>query len=358
VSVAGSLTADPDAATAVIPGPSGDAPGVPLYGGPRLQPAHFEPAHVPAEVARYGTNPHTLPVGSPGKVGILELAFALRGAGEDRRTELVGHFQKSPLQIMRPLYYNPARPDMPYTYVMTAGGGILHNDRHRTDLLFGPDTSAHVTTQAHTKVYRMESGYATSLVNLEVSEGAYVEYLPDPLIPYVDSRFYQRTAVSLHPDATLLIGETIYAGRLSRGERHAYAALASDLEIARPAARGAAAVTGEPVAFDRVRLVPSAHRLGGAAVLGGRDIVSTLYVLTPLVPAREVADALHEVADRTVADAADAGARVGVSVLPGDSGAWLRFVGNDTVTSAAVSAAAAGAMHELLTGRPAPLIRK
>jgi urease accessory protein len=356
VSAGAVLTTDTDAATAVSSDPSPPATVAPAYGGPRLQPAHYEPAHVPAEVARYGTDPHTLPVGSPGKVGVLELVFALRGAGEDRRTELVGHFQKSPLQIMRPLYYNRARPDMPYTYVMTAGGGILHNDRHRTDLVFGPGTSAHVTTQAHTKVYRMESGYATSLVNLDVSEGAYVEYLPDPLIPYVDARFYQRAAVSLHPDASVLIGETIYAGRLSRGERHAYAALASDLEISRPAAPGAR--VGEPVAFDRVRLVPSAHRLGGAAVLGGRDIVSTLYVLTPLVPARTVADALHEVADRTVADAADESARVGVSVLPGDSGAWLRFVGNDTVTSAAVATAAAGAMHELITGCPAPVIRK
>ena len=64
---------------------------------------------------------------------------------------------------MRPLYYNPLRPDMPYTYLMTTGGGVLHGDRQRTDLRFGAGTSAHVTTQAHTKVYRMESGYATAL---------------------------------------------------------------------------------------------------------------------------------------------------------------------------------------------------
>jgi urease accessory protein len=323
-----------------------------LYGGPRLQPAHFEPAHVPSEVARYGTEAHTLPVGSPGKVGILELDFALRGDGDACRTELVGHFQKSPLQIMQPLYYNPARPDMPYTYLMTAGGGILHNDRHRTDLVFGPGTSAHVTTQAHTKVYRMESGYATSLVNLEVGEGAYVEYLPDPLIPYIDARFYQRTAATVHPDATLIVGETIYAGRLSRGERHAYAVLASDLEVTRPGP------SATPVAFDRVRLVPRGGRVGGPAVLGGRDVVSSLYVVTSRVPAREVADALHDAVGTVLADSPDEAARAGVSVLPHDAGAWLRFVGDDTVTSAAVATAAAAAMHELITGSPAPAIRK
>jgi urease accessory protein len=324
----------------------------PLYGGPRLQPAHFEPAHVPVEVARYGTDPHTLPVGSPGKVGVLELEFALRGAGEHERTELVRHFQKSPLQIMRPLYYNALRPDMPYTYLMTAGGGILHNDRHRMDLVFGPGTSAHVTTQAHTKVYRMESGYATSLVHLDLADGAFVEYLPDPLIPYRDARFYQRTAVTLHPGATLILGETIYAGRLSRGERNEYAALASDLEVTRPGA------AREPVAFDRVRLVPRAGEVGGRGVLGGRDIVSSLYVFTGRVPARAVADALHETVRTALAAASDPSARAGVSVLPSDGGAWLRYVGDDTVSSTAVLAAVAATAHELITGRSAPVIRK
>ncbi|MDQ2660526.1 MAG: urease accessory protein UreD [Actinomycetota bacterium] len=328
------------------------AEGTAFHGGWRLQPAHFEASHVPVEVARYGTDPHTLPVGSPGKVGILELEFALRGTGDARRTELVHHFQKSPLQIMKPLYYNPVRPDMPYTYLMTTGGGILHNDRQRMDLVFGPGTSAHVTTQAHTKVYRMESGYATSLMNVDIAEGAYVEYLPDPLIPYIDSRFYQRTAVTLHPEATLVTGEVIYAGRLTRGEHNAYAALASDLEVRRPRP------SRTPVAFDRIRLVPRDGHVGGIAVLGGRDIVSTMYVVTPRASARAIAETLHDAAARALDGSDDESARFGVSVLPGDSGAWLRFVGDDTITSAAVQTSAAAAVHELLTGRPAPQIRK
>jgi urease accessory protein len=325
-------------------------PGAALYGGPRLQPAYFEPDRVPVEVARYGTDPHTLRVGSPGKVGILELDFALRGEGEARRTELTHHYQKSPLQIMRPLYYNPLRPDMPYTYVMTTGGGVLHGDRQRTELRFGEGASAHVTTQAHTKLYRMEAGYATAIVNLEVAAGAYVEYLPDPLIPFAGSRYYQRTAVLLHEEATLLTGETIYAGRLTRGERNAYDAYASDLEVRRP--------DGRPVAFDRVRLVPRDGGVGGLAVLDGRDIVSTLYAISPRVPAAELADALHGAVASVVEGSDDSSARFGVSTLPGESGAWLRFIGDDTVTSLAVQAEAAAAAHELLTGTRAPVIRK
>lgn len=322
----------------------------PRHGGPRLQPAHYEPSHVPVEVSRYGVEPHTLPIGSPGKVGILELGFALRGPEGNQRTELVEHFQKSPLQIIKPLYYNPVRPDMPYTYLLTTGGGVLHNDRQRMDLSFGPGTSAHITTQAHTKVYRMESGYATAVANIDIAEGAYVEYLPDPLIPFVDSRFYQRTAVTLHPESTLVASETVYAGRLTRGEHNEYAVYASDFEVRRP--------DGTPVAVDRARLVPRNGHVGGPAVLGGRDIVASLYVITPAVQAKEIAELLHETVSGVLAEEQDDSALFGVSVLPADSGAWLRFVGDDTITSTRVLTAAAAAVHAAITGNPAPIIRK
>jgi len=326
------------------------ASGAPLYGGHRLQPAHFEPDHVPVEVARHGTATRTLPVGSPGKVGILELEFAVRGEGDGRRTELVHHFQKTPLQIMRPLYHDPLRPDMPYTYLMTTGGGILHGDRQRMDLRFGPGSSAHVTTQAHTKVYRMDAGYATALVNIRADEDAYVEYLPDPLIPFAGARFSQRTAAVLHPTATLVTGETVYAGRLTRGERNAYDVLALDFEVRRP--------DGRPIALDRARFVPEAGRVGGLSVLADHDIVSTLYAVSPLAPAARIAQTLHDAVSAAAARAGDPALRFGVSTLPDDAGAWLRVLADDTIAALAVQRAAADAVHELLTGRPAPLVRK
>lgn len=328
--------------------PALDADGVAraLHGGPRLQPAHFEPARVPLEVACYGPGGGSLGVGRPGKVGVLELSFALRGPPGRRRTELVHHFQKSPLQIMRPLYFDDARPDMPYTYLMTTGGGVLHGDRQRTDLAFGPRTSAHVTTQAHTKLYRMDRGFATAILNIDIAADAYVEYLPDPVIPYAHSRFYQRTCVTLDGSGTLLFGETLYAGRLSRGERNEYDVYASDLEVRRP--------DGRPVLVDRVRLTPRRGRSAGLGVLDGRDIVSTLYVLAPGVAAPALADCLHD----ALRDTIDDDTRFGVSILPGEAGAWLRMVGDDTVTTTAGCRAAWAAARDLLTGHPAPKIRK
>lgn len=317
-----------------------------VQGDARLQPAHYEPPRVPVEVARYGTDPHTLPVGAPGKVGLLDLAFELRPDGDGVRTDLVHHYQKTPLQIMKPIYYNPLRPDMAYVYLMTTGGGILHNDRQRMDLRLGPATSAHITTQAHTKAYRMESGYAAAVCNIHLEEGAYLEYLPDPVIPFIDSRLYQRTIVTMHPDASLVTGETLYAGRLSRGERNVYAAYASDFEVRTP--------DGTALAVDRVRLVPENGRL--EAVLGDRDIVASLHVVSRAMPAARIADALRETVAGVIAG--DDSAVFGVSVLPYDGGAWLRLLSDDTVVVEKATMAAAMAAHELLLGTTAPLIRK
>ncbi|AMB60425.1 urease accessory protein UreD [Microterricola viridarii] len=316
----------------------------PRPGGYRLEPAFYEPARVPAEVLHYAGTPPSLPVGSPGKVGVLQLAFAQNGG----RTELVRHYQKSPLQIMHPLYYNTLRPDMAYTYLMSTGGGILQGDRLRTDLSFGPGTSAHVTTQAHTKVYRMEHDYASSVMNIAVEADAYLEYLPDPVVPFIDSRFYQQTAVVLDESATMLLGETVYAGRLARGERHAYAVYASDLEVRRP--------DGRLIALDRVRLCPGGQASGvsGLGVLADRDVLAMLYVFTPRVPVAVLADRLHAVLAEDFGDTL----LFGVSALPGDVGVWLRLVGNDTIAVARANTAAASAVHELLTGVSAPVIRK
>ncbi|MEU3571286.1 urease accessory protein UreD [Kitasatospora sp. NPDC036755] len=320
---------------------------------PRLDPRHYEPARVPYEVRRHAGTPDTLGVGRPGKVGLLELAFERIGA----RTELTGHYQKSPLQIMRPLYFDPARPDLAVTFLMSTGGGILQADRLRTDLHCGADTAVHLTTQAATKVYRMEHDYATQLVDLTAGPRAYVEYLPEPVIPFVDSRFYQRTVLTVDPDATVLAGETVLAGRLARGERNAYRVFASDLEVRRP--------DGGLVALDTVRLEPARAGNGGnggnggvtgPAVLAGHDVMSSLYVLSPLAPAGRIADVLHEAVAGRGQGHGDL--LYGVSVLPQDSGAWLRLLGSDTRTCAAALRAAWDAVRRLLIGVPAPELRK
>ncbi|WP_449486694.1 urease accessory protein UreD [Streptomyces avidinii] len=324
-------------------------------GGPvppaRLVPAHYEPPRVPLEVLRHASVPDTLGVGRPGKVGLLELGFER----VDGRTELVRHYQKSPLQIMRPLYFDPHRPDLPITFLMSTGGGVIQADRLRTDLSFGPGASAHVTTQAATKVYRMEHDYAVAQTFLTAGPHSYVEYLPDPVIPYVDSRFYQRTVITADPTATVLVSETVLSGRLARGERNAYAVFASDFELRR--------TDGQLLALDTVRLEPDGSEgprgeggrggngVDGPAVLAGHSVMACLFAVSPLAPARELADLLH-------ATLAGRGLPYGVSVLPQDCGAWVRILGEHTEPVTRALTATWDALRRRLIGVPAPDLRK
>ncbi|WP_328466241.1 urease accessory protein UreD [Streptomyces sp. NBC_00448] len=308
----------------------------------RLAPGYYSAARVPPEVVGPPGAPDTLPAGSAAKVGILDLAFAVRGG----RTELVERYQKTPLQIMRPLWIDPELPGMSYVYLMATGGGIVQADRYRMDFRCGPGTQVHLTTQAASKVFRTEYDYATQLVRLTAEAGSYVEYLPDPVIPFRDSRFYQRTEVTVAPGATLLLGDTLTAGRLARGERHQYRAFAADLVVARP--------DGTLLAIDTLRLTSGRDGDmpgGGPAVFAGADHVSSFFVVTDLRPAAEIADTLHGAL-------AGLGVRYGASVLPRDCGAWVRLLDSDPIRVAAARTAVWHRVRELLTGRPAPDLRK
>lgn len=307
----------------------------------RLAEQYYTAVRVPPDVAALASVPDTLAPGSPAKVGILDLDFAVRG----ERTELVGRYQKTPLQIMRPLWIDPAMPGMAYVYLMATGGGIAQADRYRMDFRCGPDTQVHLTTQAATKVFKMEHDYASQRVHLTAEAGSYVEYLPDPMIPFEDARFYQRTEVTVAPGATVLVGDTLTAGRLARGERHAYRTLATDLRVSRP--------DGTLLAVDTLRLAPgrTGHGVLGPGVFAGHDHVASLFAVTDRVPATGLADTLHEAL-------APLGVLYGVSVLPRDCGAWVRLLDDSPIRVAAAHRAAWHAVRRLLTGHPPPDLRK
>lgn len=314
----------------------------------RTAAAHAEVGHVPAVVRRdAGPAPGALPVGSPGKVGVLELGFGLEAGGA--RTVLVSRFQKSPLQVMRPLYCDPGLPDAPVAYVMSTGGGIVDGDRLRVDVAVAEGAHAVVTTQAATKAHRCERGYATQSVELDVGPGGVCEWVPDPLVPFAGSRLHQRIRARVAEDAVLLVAEVAAAGRLGRGEEWGLDAYTSTVELSRPG-------EADPFAVDTTRLV-GAERGGGPAVMAGHRAVGTLLVVAPREragPARELADVLHD----SASGGESRGVRAGAGTLPGDSGAWLRVLGSDTDAVVRVVTAAWSAARRRYAGAPAPDLRK
>lgn len=306
-----------------------------------LSPEHYEARPLPPEVAAYSSPPETLGPGTAGKVGILDLSFA----PVDGRTELVHRFQKSPLHITRPLYFDPERPDLAIVIAMSAGAGLLQGDRQKIDVSCERGSALHLTTQGATKVMRMDDDYATSVVDLTIDSDCLLEYLPDAIIPCRGSRSYHGLQLSVAENSTAIVSETIRAGRLAHGERHAYDVLASDLVIRRR--------DGPLLAVDRIRLAPGgAAGLGGPGVLGDEDQLATLHVVSDAAPPAALVEtlrgALGEVPD----------VRWGVSELPHECGAWVRLLGSDSPRVDRALEIAWDAVRKLLIGAPAPRLRK
>lgn len=273
---------------------------------------------IPRELAAFGAGDApagALPAGAPGKDGLVELEFAPEPGGG---SGWVRHRRRTPLTVMRPLHVDPADPGLPVTYLMATGAGLVQGDRTTVDVTVRDSARALVTTQAATKVHRMDHGHATAATKLAVGAGARLEYLPDPAILHAGSRLHQSLTATVAEGATLIAADAIVSGRLAHGERHGYDAVVATMDIR--------AADGLPLVRDRLILAPG----GSAVVTGGADVIGSLIVVTPHAGAALAA--LREVCVP--------GVRWAASALPHGAGAWARYLTDDT--DAATAAAHAG----------------
>ena len=304
-------------------------------------PAWSAPAGLPGEfVALDRPVDGGLPVGAPGKVGVLELALVRRGG----TTRVEHQYQRAPLHVYRPIHLDANLPEMAFVFVQQFGDGFVDGDRCRIDIDCGADAAVHVTTQAATNLYRAENNFATQLVDLRAGRGAVLEYLPDPVVPFRGSRFFQRTRVTADPESTVILGELLLPGRVARGEIHAYDLYWAETEARRP--------DGTLLFADVLRFRPAeGEGPRSLALLGGRDVIATLYVLTQRTCAAELVQLLRRAmsGDDVLA---------GVSELPNDCGVSARFLGPTSKAVRAALTSAWSAARLALLGAAAPDLRK
>ncbi len=101
-----------------------------------------------------------------------------------------------------------------------------------------------ITTQASTKAYRGQTHQET---RARVAEGAVAIVIPDPLVPFRDARVRQVTRVELAPQASLVLVDTLTAGRLAHGERWSCTRADTSLTVV----RGGTTVLHDRVVLDR-----------------------------------------------------------------------------------------------------------
>ena len=273
---------------------------------------YFIPDDIPQEVLSYESELSQLGVGKAGKLGALFLL--LEKNDKVNKTVIKEQFSKVPLFTQRALYLEESLPSMAYIYIISPSGGVLQGDRYRIDIKLAKNAIAHITTQGATRLYRMEKNFATQILNISLDSNCYFEYVPDQIIPYRDSRFYQSVNLNLHDDATLIYSETIVPGRMAMGESFDY-----DVCYLKTIAKSH---SGSLKLVDTALLEPKKNQLKRFGILEEFNMLSNMYLLVP----SKYVSILNEKINEDIIKYDKVVARC--SILPHDSGIVVRILGN------------------------------
>jgi urease accessory protein len=176
--------------------------------------------------------------------------------------------QEPPWRVVRGF---PVLSGETLVHIHNLSGGVLDTDSLVCRIEVAPGAQAQVTTTGATRVYRSRSPHLAAVQQsaVTVGEGAYLEYLPDQLIPFAGSRFHQTVSIDLQPGASLIWWERFAPGREAAGEIFQYDSLASSLDLV---------AAGDPVAAERWTLAPLRRRLDSVARLGPFLHFASCYV--------------------------------------------------------------------------------
>jgi urease accessory protein len=266
------------------------------------------------ELAAFQDEPPQMRSGTVGKTGFLRLGFERRGG----RTILANLERRVPYMAQRALYCDPEMPELAYVFLITTTGCLLQGDRLALDAVLGPGAQAHVTTQSATKIHAMDANYAAQTQAFTLADDAYLEFLPDPVIPHRHARFISDTQISVAPTATILLAEIIQPGRKHHHPDECFGATVMSMSIA------AARPDGRALFAEKLIIEPQQYPMRQTGVMDSFDVFGNVILCTPT----DKADRIRERVECDV-DLAS-GVAFGVSRLPNDAGLIYKVLGRET----------------------------
>jgi urease accessory protein len=271
-----------------------------------------------------------------GRDGFLDLRFEQRFG----RTSLAQCRFKLPLQALTPLELEDGTA---YLMLLNPTGGLVGGDFLSTRIIQGVATRVCLTTPSATRVYRTRDQLAVQETVIQVGEGSLLEYLPDHVIPYRDSKFRQSLRVEIGRGSRGIFWDALAAGRVACGEQWNFDEVDSQTEIF---------LCGRAVFLNRTRIRPSdlnPKRLGFA---GDFHYLATLVI---------VADAFDAWSETVAAMEAELGNMPqvygGGSVL-GRGGCVVKLLARSASDLVCAQMALRGRAHQIVFGSPAIDLRK
>ena len=216
-----------------------------------------------------------------GKHGLLSLRALVRNG----RTEIDPIKRRVPYQWQGVHYQD--HDDEPFLLLHNSAGGFVEGDAAELYLECEPNTRALLTTTAATKFYKCEEGgESTDSVEFSVGDNALLEYLPDEVIPFSQSRVARRTRIRLATSSRLFFSDLIGAGRINYGDGEAFAftSIRSDLELE---------IDGTCVLRDRLIALGVEEVSALERLWAGHRFLGTMLAYAPDLPA-DLDEALAE----------------------------------------------------------------
>lgn len=228
----------------------------------------------------------------------LDLRFAVRGEGDERRTALARVAHHGPLRVQKPLY--PEGPTCCHAIVLHPPGGIAGGDTLDIDIAAGHGAHAFLTTPGAGKWYRTTGAEAAQRISIDVGADAVVEWWPQESIVFDAARARMSTQVDLAVGARYIGVETLCLGRRASGESFAHGnlRLATDIRM-----------DGAPLWHERGHLEGGSRLLHSPIGLGGFTVCATWLAAGGDIDAATLAAC-------RAATAAEADARCAVTALP------------------------------------------
>lgn len=267
------------------------------------------------EMAPYLRRPRAMHVGAPGKHGYLRLGFEVDKTGKSILHDLD---RRAPLIVQQELYFDAEMPQMPCVYILSSGGPNVDGDRYRQIFTVKENAIAHISTGAATKISSMQDNYSGLLQTITLEKNAYLEYLPEPVIPCARSRFISETKLVVDPTATVFYSEIYMGGRkyYNDGELFEFDIMSVCSQGERP--------DGRLLFREKFIIDPRRSPIRDIGVMHNYDIFANVVVMTPVENISPIYDATQAYIDTKLDVAA------GITHLPNNAGLLFKVLGKET----------------------------
>ncbi len=263
----------------------------------------------------------------------IEIEFARAPEGE---TYVSRQHAAYPYHLCRPHRFAGDPEGMATLYLQSCAGGIYAGDRLEERVMVREGARAQVTTQAASIVHSMVGSSAAQSVHIDAEPGAFVEFLPDPLILFPQASLETRLRIRA-PESTTVIACDSFLMHDPEAQGGVFGRLAAEI--------AAETADGRLLALDRFEVAGATMQRGLAGIAGRFGAHGSLWVLSRDRPAGELVEGLREKL------AGVAGVYAGASLLPNQVGAAVRMLAEDGVALRAGLFAAWAAARQALTGQ-------